>query len=457
MRRRAEGARGPALGLSARIWSSVFTKAIPALALVGSLGGVACAPIPKPAVLAEVEQVRGGPAAKEARALAPGSVAHAEKLGREANAAFEAGDTAGAQILAERALAAYAHASAVARIARAEASGRGSAEQESKARAELTGIEADQARVLAEAEALEARLKVAVDAQPVVPSGAADPEREKARVAAARALSLQARLLCSAGRLLLERAPLSVAAAASPSPPAATPAPSAPAASSTAAAPSKPAAPPAPAAASSPPSSPAAPAAQTPATAATRLEEATAALTKLDADLAAGGPAPIDQASRARAGCLAALTSIRRAATPVAKAPGSGDALLTALSAVGTWSPSRDDHGVSVTLRGLFKGDALTPAGSARLAELGRIAAAHPTFPVVVVLHQDKEPAKKDAKAERAQASRAELIVKALKAERAPRVESVLAGAALPVVSPEGADRARNARVEVVFVTPETF
>jgi flagellar motor protein MotB len=114
---------------------------------------------------------------------------------------------------------------------------------------------------------------------------------------------------------------------------------------------------------------------------------------------------------------------------------------------------------VTVTLRNLFKGEALTPAASSRLAELGRIAAAHPTFPVVVVLHQDKEPAKKgkDQRDERAQMSRAELVVKALKAERAPRVELVLAGAALPVVNPEGADRARNARVEVVFVTPETF
>lgn len=383
-----------------------------------------CAPVPRPGVLAEVEQVRGSAAAKEARAQAPASVAHAEKLGREADAAFEAGDTAGAQILGERALAAYAHASAIARIARAEAALRESSALESKAKAELAGLDADQTRVLAEAEALELRLKVAVDAQPIVPSGAADPDREKARVEAARALALQARLLCSAGKLLLEGAP---AAASSEAP---KPAPASPSAPSTAAA-----------------------AAPSPKTLATRLEEATAAVTKLDADLAAGGPAPIDQASRARAGCLAALTGIRRAATPIAKAPGAGDALLTELSATGTWSPSRDDRGVAVTLRNLFKGEALTPAGSSRLAELGRIAAAHPTFPVVVVVHQDKEPAKTD----KTQASRAELVVKALKAERAPRVEAVLAGAAMPVVNPKGANRARNARVEVVFVTPETF
>ncbi len=426
-------------------WSRVVRTALPVVVLAGSLG---CAPVPKPAVLADVEQARKSAVAKEARAQAPASVAHAEKLGRDAEAAYEAGDTAGAQILGERALAAYAHASALARIARAEAAARESASQEAKAKAELAGIDADQARVLAEAEALELRLKVAVDAQPIVPSAAADPEREKARAAAARSLALQARLLCSAGRLLLENAPKTGAAAAAPAP-------------STAQSPggASPGAPAAPAVtgASPPSSASAAPPAAPPQSVATRLEEATAALAKLDADLAAGGPAPIDQASRARAGCLAALTSVRRAATPLAKAPGAGDALLSALSATGTWSPSRDDRGVTVTLRNLFKGEALTPAGSSRLAELGRIAAAHPTFPVVVVVHQDKEPPTKNKNDERAQTSRAALVVKALKAERAPRVELVLAGAALPVVNPEGADRARNARVEVVFVTPETF
>ena len=71
-----------------------------------------------------------------------------------------------------------------------------------------------------------------------------------------------------------------------------------------------------------------------------------------------------------------------------------------------------------------------------------------------MVLHQDKELTKKDEAAWTARAAR---IVDALKAERAPRVESVLAGVVSPVVDPESADRARNARVEVVFVTPETF
>ncbi len=82
---------------------------------------------------------------------------------------------------------------------------------------------------------------------------------------------------------------------------------------------------------------------------------------------------------------------VRRAATPgLARAPGLRDAALAEISATGKLDPARDDRGVAVTLRGVFGGAALTPAGEARLAELGKIAAAHPSFPVALVLHTDK-------------------------------------------------------------------
>jgi outer membrane protein OmpA-like peptidoglycan-associated protein len=185
-----------------------------------------------------------------------------------------------------------------------------------------------------------------------------------------------------------------------------------------------------------------------------QLAEATAALDKLDADLAGSGAAPIDQASRARAGCLAALTAARRAATPVSRAPGAGDALLADLSSAGKWSPARDDRGVVVTLRGVFAGSGLTPAGEARLRELAAVAAAHPAFPVAVVLHSDREPPAKEVPTWKA---RAEAVVQVLRSGQAPRVEPVLAGSRAPVVDPAGSERARNARVEIVFVTPETI
>jgi outer membrane protein OmpA-like peptidoglycan-associated protein len=126
---------------------------------------------------------------------------------------------------------------------------------------------------------------------------------------------------------------------------------------------------------------------------------------------------------------------------------------------MGTLSPSRDDRGVFVTLRGLFHdgrgGGGLTPAGEAQLAELGRIAAAHPAFPVEVVLHDDRPTPPKD---EAARKARAEVVAKAIAGAAAgARIEPIMAGNAAPVVDPSGADRARNARVEIVFVTPETF
>jgi len=50
-------------------------------------------------------------------------------------------------------------------------------------------------------------------------------------------------------------------------------------------------------------------------------------------------------------------------ATPVTKALGVGDELLTQISATGTLLPSRDDRGVFVTLREVFRGAALTGEG----------------------------------------------------------------------------------------------
>jgi hypothetical protein len=391
-------------------------------AAASALGlAAACAPVPRPSVLAELEQIRGGNAATEARASAPQAYAHAEQLRAQADEAFAAGDTSGAELLGERAVAAYAHAAALSRIARARS---GADEAEGKltaSKGELSTLDAEQTRVAAEAEAIELRLRVARDAQPIQPSGRADPAREQARVAAARALSLQARLLCGAARLLL--APPPAAGAGAPDP-----------------------------------------------RLTTQLDEAQAALAKVEAALAPADPkapnapvpaAPIDEATRARATCLAALTAVRRAATPVSRAPGAGDALLAELSAMGSLAPSRDDRGVVITLRGVFsdKGGkgapALSAAAESRLADLGRVAAAHPAFPVEIVLHQEKALDPRDEPAQRA---RAEAVARALGA-KAPgvRVEPMLAGNVSPVVDPAGADRARNARVEVVFVTPESF
>lgn len=373
----------------------------------------ACAATPRPASLMDADKVSRGAAATEARTFAPGAFAHAEDLRREAARSFGAKDIAGAQILGERALAAYAHASALARIARAEGATDEAQKTLADAKRELAELDGEQVRLGAEADALELKVRVARDAQPVQPSGKADPEREKARLATARALALQARLLCTGARMLTGGA--SNTAGLSP------------------------------------------------------LEEASTALVKLEADLGATtspapgsalGATPIDAASRARAGCLTALTLMRRAATPVSRAPGAGDALLAEISAMGGYAPTRDDRGVAVTLRGLFAGApakdgsaAFTPEGASRLATMAKVAAAHPTFPVEVVLHRDRPLTPAEESAERA---RAEAVARALGAPSAGvKIEPIVAGNAAPIVDPAGADRARNARVEIVFVTPE--
>jgi outer membrane protein OmpA-like peptidoglycan-associated protein len=389
----------------------VSGRVLVAIATAGLLA--ACAPIPRPNVLGDLERLQGSPVAAEAKTYAPDALARAQKLRGEAEAAFASGDTAGAELLGERALAAYAHAGALARVARAQATTAEARTTLATAEADLASLDADQARVAADADALDLKLRVARDAQAIQPSGKADPERERARLAAARALAVQARLLCGAARLLAG-APAPQGAQASPADPRLT----------------------------------------------AQLDEASAALAKVDEELSAASvpAAPIDGASRARAGCLAALTALRRAQTPVSRGPGLGDALLAEISATGSYAPARDDRGVVVTLRGLFSGGgaAITPAGEARLAELGKIAAAHPSFPALVVLHTDKPLPPRDVPAQQA---RAEAVAKALAKSGggAVRVSEIVAGGGAPVADPAGPERARNARVEIVFVTPEGF
>jgi outer membrane protein OmpA-like peptidoglycan-associated protein len=114
----------------------------------------------------------------------------------------------------------------------------------------------------------------------------------------------------------------------------------------------------------------------------------------------------------------------------------------------------RDERGVIVTLRNAFKGSALGPEAEAKLKDLGRVAAAHPTFGVQVVLHDAQAPTAQDKAQDQL---RADACVKALVAggANAAKVRAELAGARAPVVDPDdAAHRARNARVEVIFVAP---
>lgn len=360
-----------------------------------------CHSIPPPQVLAEADQIAEGPAARDARKHAASAVARADELRRQAHAAFEDDRRVDAQFLGEQAVAAYAYAGALSRLARADTEeGRATAAL-AKAKAALADLQKEQARLDAELAALETRVQVIREAELPASSGAASPERERARREAAIALAGQAKLLCAASALL------------------------------------------------------GAPPAKVGDEVEKELAAAKKSLDAVVAELAAPAASPIDAARGARASCLAVLTRMRRAQTPVSTAPGAGDALLAELSAAGRYSPSRDDRGVVVTVRSPFTGDKLATTAEATLTELVGVSRAHPTFPVIVVLHLDREP--KNAEDRSLAEKRVASVAERFRAGGAGRVDAQLAGTALPVVDPAGKDRARNARLEVIFVNPETF
>jgi flagellar motor protein MotB len=341
--------------------------------------------------LADLDRARLSPAAREAMELAPQEYQHAEDERRLAHRSEDQGDGTSASLHADRALASYQRAFVLARLARAT-------DDLASAKEALRGTD-EQARQLAasradverEADELDKQLRIAKEAIQPVSSGPADPAREAARLVAARALATEGRLICGAAHLL------------SPS--------------------------------------------------FAGLADAEKGVADVEASLArAPRPAPIDAAARARAACLSMLTHARRDAGAGHSAD--ADALLEELAAAGGWEPSRDERGVVVTLRNTFKGTALEDGAQKRLAELGRVAAAHPAFAVQIVLHDAAEPSTREAEAD---AQRAEAAAAALIAGGAAkdRVATALTGARSPLVDPADArHRGRNARLDVVLVSP---
>ncbi len=346
---------------------------------------VACAVAPPPRIFSQVDAARSSPAVEEAKGLAPQVHARAEQLRKRAAQAHDDGKVGSAQVLAEHSLAAYEHAVVLSRLAKAESRLARSKLELKRVQAAHAEIDKKQMRVAAEAESLELRVRVAEDAIPLVPSAPASPEREQARLDAAKALSSQARLLCAATRLLGGAA---------------------------------------------------------------KLPEAEKGLAALERKLSGSAKtAPIDDAIRSRSFCLRLLTEVRRAKKPGANAR-AADALLSALSNTKQLYPFRDDRGVVVTLRGLFaKNGNLSKIGAQVLETLGRVAKAHSSFPVMVVMHS--------AGRGKTSTEHGKKVAAALKAAGAPRLEVLSAGSRAPIADPKRADsRAQNRRVEIVFVAP---
>lgn len=344
-----------------------------------------CVSAPPPRVLSQLDGVAQSPAVAQAEKLAPQALLRARKWQEEAQRAQEHGNTATAAVFGEQALAAYERAFALVRLAKAAERLEQAEAKLATARSELESLDRTQSRLLQEANALEQRIRVIVDAEPRAESDKAVPERARARRDAARSLIAQGRLLCAAARLLDAKASLS-----------------------------------------------------------SELETIDTLAKRVES-----GEAPIDEAIGARSQCLAELSRIRQVGTRTEPQKGAPDALLADLGKLENYYPFRDDRGVVVTLRDLFNGDVLNSAGQERLATLARVAAAHPSFPVLVVLHSARGA---PGDAERAHADR---VAKALEAGGAPSARGEAVGGAQPVVDPKRAGAAaRNERVEVVFVAP---
>jgi hypothetical protein len=343
------------------------------------------------AAIDEMERVRAGADAQEGARAAPELNARAEQERRISLEAHAHGDDVAATLHAQRAVAAYDHALVVARLARAQTELADAQKALTDASAQAQQVEASRAGLEKQVQDLEARLRLTRDRLMPAASDSAPGDREAARLVAARSMATEARLLCDAAQLVASDA--------------------------------------------------------------AGLSDANAALAKLDDRFTKRPhPAPIDDAARARAQCLDVLTRVRRSAGDDA---GASDALLSELSAAGGWDPVRDERGVVVTLHDAFHGPALTPDAAKKLADLGRVATAHPGFAVQLVVHDATAPAPKDT----ADAKRADAAVQALVTAGAPaaRVKSETVGARAPLLDPSDATaRARNERLDVVFVATGT-
>lgn len=340
--------------------------------------------------LRDAARYKQSPQVAEARALAPQVYAQGEADLAEAERAQAAGDGTAAELYAERASATFGRAVSLARAARATTDADASREKLARSEEERGRLARDLSEIERETDDLEKRLRVAREALLPPPSGKASAERDEARLKAARAMLTEARLVCASASLLEDG------------------------------------------------------------------DEVKQALRDLEAaEQRADDPAAkkdsgqtIDAAARLRARCVGLVTRARRQSKVDATAD---DTWLADLSSAG-FAPSRDERGVAVTLRPAWgAGDATPRDAEGKLTELGRFAASNKAAVLVVVHDAAPGGAREREQGDRRGAAVKAALVKAGVAE--PRVRVALAGARAPLVDPaDAARRARNARIEIVFV-----
>jgi len=350
----------------------------------------ACASVPRPALLDQVDAVRSSDATQESRRLVPHADAKAEKLREDAEAAWPKGHTASAEILAERALLTYADARELARIVRAEQRVLAAKAEVHQAELALLKLQAAQMSAAAEAADLEAQLTVERESEEIAGPKASTPDREQARLVAAKTALSQARLLCVSAQLLGSAAP-------QPN---------------------------------------------------TDVIAALSEIDGIDAKSMAGKfPAPLRGAIAARSRCQRLLTAQRRPAVMANPTSEKSDQLFVELANAG-FAPSRDDRGIVINLYDAFAGADLASPMATKLAALGQLAQSNDQAPVLVVTHTTRgEPKPIDR-------SRGEAAAARLKAAGANQVQSQAVGGRMPIAAGKdlGANRL-NERLEVIFVT----
>jgi hypothetical protein len=350
----------------------------------------ACASHPRPAVLGQIDAIRDSDGARESRQLAPQADARAEKLRSDAEAAWPKGQTASAEILAERALVAYSDARELARIVRAEKRLLETRAAVHQAELQTQKLLAEQQRAAAEAADLEARLRVEREAEELAELRPSTPDREQARLIAAKTALSQARLLCVSAKLL--RGP-------SPEPSA-------------------------------------------------DLDAAFAELDGLETKVVSGkSPAPLREAIASRSRCQQILTTQRRPAVMANPTSEKPDQLFVELSNAG-FAPSRDDRGIVVTLSGAFAGNGIEAQSLAKLAVLGRLAQSHEQTPVLVIAHAGRGEVKPIDQ------QRGDAAAARLKEAGANQVLAQALGGRLPIAQSKDLQASRrNERLELIFVT----
>lgn len=179
--------------------------------VLASLGlltlGVACAPLPLPDAVRDLDRTARLPAIEEAARAAPIARSHAAALVREAHEALRSKDFAGAQLLGEQAKAAFEVLVAEARLVRAEERRQKSEAELAGEATRLAGMDAENQRISADIAAIEHRIEALETVTSSAREGAPQRSLPAERLRVFEAARFEARVLCVAAELLLASPP----------------------------------------------------------------------------------------------------------------------------------------------------------------------------------------------------------------------------------------------------------